>query len=164
MRLLRPTTPQTRCDLRVAAQGRLPQKKGRAARRDPFLLAPRCQKPPHRQELVRAGGIEPPQVLRPYGFSYHFGFRRRLAIRRPFVVWTIPLPYPHEAGLRHCPSSLYTFQTHQAASGLARDYQERGFPEFEQFCTAGFPAGTRSRIQVRCVYQFRHARSAARVA
>ena len=27
--------------------------------------------------LVRAGGIEPPQVLRPYGFSDHFGFRRR---------------------------------------------------------------------------------------
>ena len=47
------------------------------------------------------------------------------------------------------------------AAGLARDHQEKGFPEFEQFCTAGFPAGTRSTIQVRCVYQFRHARSAS---
>jgi hypothetical protein len=27
--------------------------------------------------LVRAAGLEPAQVFRPYGFSYHFGFRRR---------------------------------------------------------------------------------------
>jgi hypothetical protein len=27
--------------------------------------------------LVRAAGIEPAQALRPYGFSYHFGFHRR---------------------------------------------------------------------------------------
>jgi hypothetical protein len=42
---------------------------------------------------VRAGGLEPPQALRPYGFSYHFGFRRR---HLAFVVWTIPSPW-HEA-------------------------------------------------------------------
>ncbi len=29
-------------------------------------------------ELVRAEGLEPSQASRPYGFSYHFGFRRRL--------------------------------------------------------------------------------------
>jgi hypothetical protein len=27
--------------------------------------------------MVRAAGIEPAQTLRSYGFSYHFGFRRR---------------------------------------------------------------------------------------
>ena len=27
--------------------------------------------------MVRAAGIEPAQVLRPYGFSYHLDFRRR---------------------------------------------------------------------------------------
>jgi len=27
--------------------------------------------------LVRAAGLEPAQGFRPYGFSYHFGFRRR---------------------------------------------------------------------------------------
>jgi hypothetical protein len=30
-----------------------------------------------RSEVVRAAGLEPAQVSRPYGFSYHFGFRRR---------------------------------------------------------------------------------------
>jgi hypothetical protein len=29
------------------------------------------------QLLVRAAGFEPAQALRPYGFSYHFGFGRR---------------------------------------------------------------------------------------
>lgn len=40
-------------------------------------------------EVVRAAGVEPARALRPYGFSYHFGFRRR---RLAFVVWTIPSP------------------------------------------------------------------------
>jgi hypothetical protein len=44
----------------------------------------------HLKRLVRAAGIEPAQALRPYGFSYHFGFRRR---REAFVVWTIPSPW-----------------------------------------------------------------------
>ena len=29
-----------------------------------------------RQKVVRAAGLEPAQAFRPYGFSYHFGFRR----------------------------------------------------------------------------------------
>jgi hypothetical protein len=41
------------------------------------------------ERLVRAAGIEPARAFRPYGFSYHFGFRRRLLA---FVVWTIPSP------------------------------------------------------------------------
>ena len=32
-------------------------------------------------KLVRAAGIEPAQALRPYGFSYHFDFRRRYRVR-----------------------------------------------------------------------------------
>jgi len=36
-----------------------------------------------------------------------------------------------------------------------------GFPEFEQFCIAGFPASTQVLTQVRCVYRFRHARVTA---
>jgi hypothetical protein len=39
---------------------------------------------------------------------------------------------------RRCPSSLYTFPVR----GLARDRHVTGFPEFEQFCIAGFPAST----------------------
>lgn len=40
--------------------------------------------------VVRAVGLEPTQALRPNGFSYRFGFRRRPAWA--FVVWTIPSP------------------------------------------------------------------------
>jgi hypothetical protein len=39
----------------------------------------------------------------------------------------------------------------------------KGFAEFEQFYAAGFPAGTQV-VQVRCVYQFRHARTGGTVA
>jgi hypothetical protein len=28
-------------------------------------------------QMVRAAGLEPAQAFRPYGFSYHFDFRRR---------------------------------------------------------------------------------------
>src|SRR5579862_2557203 len=36
------------------------------------------------REVVRAAGLEPAQAFRPYGFSYHYGFRRarRRAVRR----------------------------------------------------------------------------------
>jgi hypothetical protein len=42
-------------------------------------------------QLVRAAGLEPAQALRPNGFSYHFGFRRRLTqgvrgLDYPFTV------------------------------------------------------------------------------
>ena len=84
----------------------------------------------------------------------------------PFVVWTIPSPYPREADVGAARLvSTPSAGAHRPA-GLARDHQEPGFPEFEQFCIAGFPASTRCRspispLQVRCVYQFRHARSVA---
>ena len=77
------------------------------------------------------------QGLTPDGFSYHFGFHRRL---KAFVVWTIPSPCFGEPKGRCCPSSLYTFPR----GGLARDRHFTGFPEFEQFCTGGFPLGTQA--------------------
>lgn len=40
--------------------------------------------------LVRAGGLEPPQTFRPYGFSYQL--RLSPPRVRGFVVWTIPSP------------------------------------------------------------------------
>lgn len=39
---------------------------------------------------------------------------------------------------RCCPSSLYTFPLAGAWLGIASE----GFPDFEQFCTQGFPQGT----------------------
>ena len=89
--------------------------------------------------LVRAAGVEPARALRPYGFSYHFGFRRR---RKAFVVWTIPSPWPESC--RRRPSSLYTFPG-RPSPGLARDTHLTGFPEFERFYVWGFPRRTRSR-------------------
>jgi hypothetical protein len=47
---------------------------------------------------------------------------------------------PDGLGLRCCPSSLYTFPA-SFLPGLARDcHHQRGFPDFEQFCIAGFPS------------------------
>jgi len=68
-------------------------------------------------ERIRTSG---PQIHTSYGFCRH-------RVLCGFVVWTFSLPYPE--GLRHRPSSLCTFPI---ASGLAQDYQFKGFPEFER--------------------------------
>src|SRR5216684_857333 len=49
---------------------------------------------------------------------------------------------PENPGLRCCPSSLYTFPAGTFRPGLARDCHVTGFPEFGQFCIAGFQAST----------------------
>jgi len=71
-----------------------------------------------------------------------YGFRRPSVLDAGFGVWTIPSPCPGQLrDVRCCPSSLYTFPALRGP-GLARDRHFTGFPEFEQFCTAGFPTGT----------------------
>jgi len=40
-------------------------------------------------------------------------------------------------GGRCCPSSLYTFPA--KLTGLGSGFPSSGFPDFEQFCIAGFP-------------------------
>jgi len=52
------------------------------------------------------------------------------------------------SGVRCCPSSLYTFPAGMLRPGLARDCHVKGFPEFGQFCIAGFPASTQVLPQV----------------
>ena len=55
--------------------------------------------------VVRAAGLEPAQAFRPYGFSYHFGFRRRPPdVRGLDYTFTMT-----QMRCRCCPSSLYTF-------------------------------------------------------
>ena len=44
--------------------------------------------------------------------------------------------------VRCCPSSLYTFAPASRRERLARGCQLKGFPEFEQFYSLGFPKGT----------------------
>ena len=60
------------------------------------------------------------------------GLRSGLSLHRP----------PEDPGIRCCPSSLYTFPARTFRPGLARDCHVTGFPEFGQFCIAGFQAST----------------------
>jgi hypothetical protein len=83
--------------------------------------------------------------LSPADFHTVYGFRRPdvkpSRIHARFAVWTIPSPSSDSPELRCCPSSLYTFPARmslRAWLGIAIE----GFPEFEQFCIAGFPAST----------------------
>ena len=92
-------------------------------------------------DLVRAEGLEPPRAVKLRGFSY----RLRLSPpRRAGRVCGLDYPFtvPGGAGGRCCPSSLYTFPAGRLRPGLARDRHVTGFPEFGQFCIAGFPAST----------------------
>ena len=77
-----------------------------------------------------------PHGLAACGFSYHFGFRR--PAKYGFVVWTIPSPFPIRglgaARLVSTPSR----NCFRAWLGIAIS----GFPDFEQFYSAGFPTGT----------------------
>ena len=110
------------------------------------------------REVVRAEGVEPSRALRPYGFSYRLrlspprcsaGLRSGLSLHRS----------PARPGGRCCPSSLYTFPVGSGfRPGLARDCHLTGFPEFGQFCTAGFPAGTQVVRSSPLRLPFRHAR------
>jgi hypothetical protein len=97
--------------------------------------------------VVRAAGIEPAQAYRPYGFSYHDGFRR-LASRLRAELRSWPGLYLHR-GVRQksvrgrcCPSSLYTCPPYLRPEGLARDCHVKGSPDFEQFYISGFPEST----------------------
>lgn len=58
-----------------------------------------------------------------------------------FQASQVVLVYPFTLALvrcRCCPSSLYTFPLAGARLGIASE----GFPDFEQFCSWGFPQGT----------------------
>lgn len=130
--------------------------------------------------MVRTGGLEPPlpcekQIFVPLRLSPPPN-DRRLDNRLPGVRG---LDYPFamagrqrreavSTGRRRRPSSLYTVPL-QARHPRPRPQKAwlgiglgcpLAFPEFERFCTAGFPAGTPN--QVCCVYRFRHVRIHAR--
>ena len=76
-----------------------------------------------------------PHSLAGSGFSYHFGFRRRLSGVRG-------LDYPFAIAARALGAARLV-STPSPLPGLARDWHvEPAFPDFERFCSAGFPAGT----------------------
>jgi hypothetical protein len=100
--------------------------------------------------VVRAEGLEPSRAIKLNGFSY----RLRLSPPGRGILGAHPSDLrsglslhslPEHPGLRCCPSSLYTFpagRSLQAWLGIATPAfagASLGFPEFEQFCIAGFP-------------------------
>ena len=95
--------------------------------------------------MVRATGIEPAQAFRPEGFSY------RLRLSPPRLaqcctsarLWSGLYLHRSASRLRCCPSSLYTFPC-AFVPGLGSGLPVTGSPEFGQFCTTGFPAGTQA--------------------
>src|SRR4051812_22528231 len=100
--------------------------------------------------MVRAAGLEPAQHFRAKGFSYPATAFAALASHvlcdARFGVWTIPSPWRGcavgAARLVSTPSRRPMLLANKRPVRLARDCHFTGFPEFEQFCTAGFPAGT----------------------
>jgi len=94
---------------------------------------------------MRAEGLEPSRAVKPNGFSYLL----RLSPPRP-DKWSARKSLG--PGLSLHPSYQVSCQAVGAARlvstpsrpesfrlGLARDCHFTGFPEFEQFCIAGFP-------------------------
>lgn len=105
--------------------------------------------------VVRAGGLEPPRA-EPDGFSY------LLRLSPPLVetsVWGLDYPFTMPIG---CPVGLGAARLVSTPSvvsyGLARDYQLKGFPEFEQFYFGDFPPSTQFGLSPLRL-PFRHART-----
>ena len=104
----------------------------------------------------------PHEEKSPEDFHAVYGFRRpdvMLLELTPGLRSGLSLhPPPEIPELRCCPSSLYTFPARisvQAWLGIAIS----GFPDFEQFCIAGFPASTQVCLSPQRL-PFRHARAA----
>ena len=105
------------------------------------------------EKMVRAEGLEPSRAFAqrifvpstafaapPFALaSTSAGLRSGLSLHRAQDLLS---------GVRCCPSSLYTFPAGMFRPGLARDCHVKGFPEFGQFCIAGFPASTQVLPQV----------------
>ena len=67
-----------------------------------------------------------------------------------FVVWTVSCLYDPPVQSLHLPGKAWF------GSGLPECMRTGGFPEFERFYSGRFRPGTR--LQVCCVYRFRHVR------
>jgi len=118
--------------------------------------------------MVRAGGLEPPQALLPYGFSYQLRLSPpRLAPAEPgeFVVWTIPSPCSGcrrlgAARLVSTPSPPGPARRPPSGAwlGVAR---QKVSPSLSSSASRVSRGSTQRSPQVRCVYRFRHARVTA---
>lgn len=90
------------------------------------------------EKLVRAEGLEPSRTLRSNGFSC----QPRLS---PPPCGVCGLDYPFTVAFALGATRLVSTPSrreHNVRPGLARDCHFTGFPDFEQFYIAGFPART----------------------
>ena len=94
--------------------------------------------------MVRAAGLEPAQRFLAEGFSYQlrlspprlgaFARRRVCGLDYTFILGAFA---PLDA------ARLVSTPSHrQLGRGAWLGIASKGFPEFEQFCTLGFPKGT----------------------
>jgi hypothetical protein len=89
--------------------------------------------------MVRAGGLEPPRAIARRIFLPATAFA---AARRGRLGSGLSL-HPALASQRLGAARLVSTPSPWLSLwGLARDRHFTGFPEFEQFCTEGFPQGT----------------------
>jgi hypothetical protein len=98
-----------------------------------------------------------PHGQSPTDFLTRYGFHRRPRRAKGVCGLDYPFAMPRinqglgAARLVSTPSNMLSHY------GLARDYHFTGFPEFEQFCTARFHAGTQFGLSPLRL-PFRHAR------
>jgi hypothetical protein len=110
----------------------------------------RMRRDSRRPGKCAGGGTRTLTSLCSTDFRTVYGFRRP-AVRR----WVCGLDYPFTVPRIGCrrlgAARLVSTPSRSAFPGLARDCHFTGFPEFGQFCIAGFPASTQVWTQVRCV-------------
>jgi hypothetical protein len=108
--------------------------------------------PEQNRTVVRAEGLEPSRALRPNGFSY----RPRLSppqhpVDRLRQVCGLDYPFATPRNLRGSGAARLVSTPSRpemcSPAGLGSGSPFSGFPEFEQFCTAGFPPGTQVQLK-----------------
>ena len=109
------------------------------------------------RELVRAEGVEPSRAFAgPTDFRATSAFAAAIGVRGLDYPFDVPRIARSLAAARLVSTPSRRKPSVRAWLGIAIS----GFPDFGQFCIAGFPGERSSSPQVRCVCQFRHTRVA----
>jgi len=124
---------------RIALRGMVPSPTPKRDHGDPKSIRLQSE---GKGKLVRAEGLEPSRTLRSNGFSCPLRLSpppldcsKVWGLDYPFTVSRIGFRFSGAARLVSTPSRPFR-------PGLARDRHFTGFPDFGQFCIAGFPAST----------------------
>jgi hypothetical protein len=105
--------------------------------------------------MVRAEGVEPSRAFAgPTDFRATSAFAAAIGVRGLDYPFGLPRIARSLAAARLVSTPSRWKPSVRAWLGIAIS----GFPDFGQFCIAGFPGEHSSSPQVRCVCQFRHTR------